>query len=265
MKTLRIAVNNGNTFILTVTRYMNGENDYCLYQTDEAWNPEKEKFSSFCARNENCGCSELDTRDTLEKEFEKLAGNGELDNWTLVDYIDVYGNEENGFEVNDVSRNEGVFIPNDASDEQLINILKTEGRLKPEAKKEDILIEDTGDGIIEFTQAEDMFPLFRLEIERFAKKPEKTKSREQMVSVNMPFTWQLCGTGRVDVLVREGDSVEDVLNRALEQAANDIDHIPLPADANYVDGSFEPVAKSAEDIDFYNEGLEEKLKEIFTC
>ena len=267
MKTLRVAVNNGNTFILTGTRYMNGDSDYCLYQTDEAWNPEKEKFSAFCARNTNSGCSEQDNCRVLEKEFGKLAGDGEFDRWTLVDYVDVYGNEEDGFEVNDVSRNEGLFVPKDASDGQLIEILKTEGWLKPETTKEDVLVDDAGDGMIEFTQAKDMLPLFRFEISKPAGEPEENPEREkiaeQMVSVNVPFVWQVSGTGKVDVPVRAGDSVEEILERALEKAEAESDHIPLPADGTYVDGSFEAVADDPEELGFYNEDLGKRLKKIF--
>ena len=264
MENVRMAVSGGHTYLLTKERFTDGDELYFLYDVDEEWNPERESFAGFCERNISDGCSEDGSREELERKFEEKAGDGEYDRWTLVDYFDVWGNPKDGFEVNNLDRTEGFFLPKDVTDEQLIVILGKHGMLNETASVENILIDDSGDGMIEFSEAKTSLPLCRFEVERFAeKKPEGTKVTEQMVSVCMPFTWQLSGTGRVDVPVHAGDSVEEVLEKALDIALNDSDHIPLPGDANYVDGSFEPVVEDAEDLDFYNQDLEERLKRIF--
>lgn len=47
---------------------------------------------------------------------------------------------------------------------------------------------------------------------------------------NLPVTWEMCGVVKV-----EANCLED----AMDYVKNNGDHIKLPRDANYVDGSFD--------------------------
>lgn len=59
----------------------------------------------------------------------------------------------------------------------------------------------------------------------------------------LPVTWEVCGFVEV-----EAESVEE----AIEAFERDIDHIPLPDDSEYVDGSFGLTDPSVEFIALYN-------------
>lgn len=83
-------------------------------------------------------------------------------NYTLIDYFDVWGNQSDGWEVNDqmpISRN--MEIPEDAEDAEILSLLKNSGYLTTDDGAQ-VGIEEYGDGIIEIFEAERHFPLGRL-------------------------------------------------------------------------------------------------------
>jgi hypothetical protein len=84
--------------------------------------------------------------------------------YELFDYFDVWGNAEDGWEVNDVAKIEDdIVITDDASDDEILDyLINTIGWLSPDAKGK-VRVENNGDGIIEFFQEEDDYPLGSLQ------------------------------------------------------------------------------------------------------
>lgn len=83
--------------------------------------------------------------------------------WTLINYFDVWGNEENGWEVNDAcSEFDDLEIADDATDQDIINYLYNIEFFGTN-DLEKFRIEDIGDRWIEIYQAEDDKPLCRLQ------------------------------------------------------------------------------------------------------
>ena len=85
--------------------------------------------------------------------------------YKLIDYYDVLGNEEDGYEVNNLCTCvTGIEIPADAKDADIINYLKSINYLIEKASTENI--ELSGDDLfIELTEKETGYPLGRLERE----------------------------------------------------------------------------------------------------
>lgn len=84
--------------------------------------------------------------------------------YKLVDYFDVWGNEEDGWEVNNLATiEEGIWIFDDADDQEVLDYMVTIGWLKS-SKAEDIYLVSDCEGMIEFFQTVDDMPLGRLEI-----------------------------------------------------------------------------------------------------
>ena len=83
--------------------------------------------------------------------------------WVLVDYYDVWGNADDGWEVNNVSREDEITISDDASDKEIFEYLRdTVKYFNKSLKFEDVDV--TGDGdIIEFEASADGMPICRLE------------------------------------------------------------------------------------------------------
>lgn len=83
--------------------------------------------------------------------------------WVLVDYYDVWGNADDGWEVNNVSREDEITISDDASDKEIFEYLRdTVKYFNKSLKFEDVYV--TGDGdIIEFEASADGMPICRLE------------------------------------------------------------------------------------------------------
>ena len=61
----------------------------------------------------------------------------------------------------------------------------------------------------------------------------------------LPVTWEVCGFVKV-----KGKTLEE----AIENFERDADHIPLPSDASYVDGSFQLTSTDINFIECYNPG-----------
>ena len=98
------------------------------------------------------------------KRRNRITAASEVSHYELVDYFDVWGNSEDGFDVNNLSVIEDdIVIDDNATDEEVLDyLINTIGWLKPDAKAK-IDVEDLGDGFIEFTVAETGEPLGRLQ------------------------------------------------------------------------------------------------------
>lgn len=86
-------------------------------------------------------------------------------NYRLVDYFDVWGNEEDGFEVNNLCVVEEVKIEldEDSTHQNIIDILKEQNYLKQTVKLSDFDVWDDFE-MIEFSDVNNGMPLFRLEL-----------------------------------------------------------------------------------------------------
>lgn len=83
--------------------------------------------------------------------------------WSLYDYFDVWGNAEDGYEVNNQSLEfDDLYIDPNSSDADIVEYLKQIGYFANDVKMSDLEIWDDGE-VIEFFRAEDMLPLCRLE------------------------------------------------------------------------------------------------------
>ena len=85
--------------------------------------------------------------------------------YKLIDYYDVLGNEEDGYEVNNLCTCvTGIEIADDATDTDIINYLKSINFLSEKATTETVEV-DGDDLFIELTEKETGYPLCRLEKE----------------------------------------------------------------------------------------------------
>ena len=83
--------------------------------------------------------------------------------WSLVDYFDVWGNEVDGWDVNNSSIEfDDLYIDPTASNEEIVDYLKSIGYFASTVTLDQLTIEDGGD-YIEFFQASDGMPLCRLD------------------------------------------------------------------------------------------------------
>lgn len=84
--------------------------------------------------------------------------------YKLIDYYDVLGDEEEGYEVNLCTCVAGIEIADDATDADIINYLKSINFLSENATTETVAL--SGDDFyIELTEKETGYPLGRLERE----------------------------------------------------------------------------------------------------
>lgn len=85
--------------------------------------------------------------------------------YKLIDYYDVLGDEEEGYEVNNLCTCvTGIEIADDATDADIINYLKSINFLSEKATTETVAL--SGDDLfIELTEKETGYPLGRLESE----------------------------------------------------------------------------------------------------
>ena len=87
-----------------------------------------------------------------------------VNHYKLIDYFDVWGNAEDGWEVNDLTTVEDdIVITEDSSDEDIIDFLIQIEYLKPEAK-ELVHLESYDNEMIEIVQTKDDYPIGRLEM-----------------------------------------------------------------------------------------------------
>ena len=87
-----------------------------------------------------------------------------VNHYKLIDYFDVWGNAEDGWEVNDLTTVEDdIVITEDSSDEDIIDFLIQIEYLKPEAR-ENVHLESYDNEMIEIVQTKDDYPIGRLEM-----------------------------------------------------------------------------------------------------
>ena len=85
-----------------------------------------------------------------------------MDRWRLINYFDVWGNEKDGYEVNNQCVEfDDLYIADDATDKDILNYLKDTGFLKTSDKRK-VRICDCGD-LIEIEAVKGNYPLGRLE------------------------------------------------------------------------------------------------------
>ena len=91
-----------------------------------------------------------------------------INKYKVVDYFDVWGNAEDGWEVNDVciyydTDETCLRISEETTDEEIIDFLIQIGYLKPEAKGQ-VYLESCDNEVIQIIQTKDDYPLGRLEM-----------------------------------------------------------------------------------------------------
>lgn len=87
-----------------------------------------------------------------------------VNHYKLIDYFDVWGNPIDGWEVNDLTTvEEDIVIAEDATDEEIIDLLIRIGYLTPEAKG-NVHLESYDNEMIEIVQTKDDYPIGRLEM-----------------------------------------------------------------------------------------------------
>lgn len=103
---------------------------------------------------------------------------------------------------------------------------------------------ENGDSDIEIDPADVGF-IGRGEYDSFAEAifAEHIKSNGVKKKIKIPVTWEMCGVVEI-----EADSAE----QALEIFLRDQEHIPLPKDSSYVDGSFGLTDNSEDFVENYN-------------
>lgn len=84
----------------------------------------------------------------------------------LINYFDVWGNPEEGWEVNNLCKEGFLELPEDFSNEDLLEALKDFGFLVPTVIEGQIDFEDMGDFGVELFQADNGCPLCRIEFVR---------------------------------------------------------------------------------------------------
>lgn len=150
-----------NTAILTNILYYGLENlqkfsDDEINKIIRDSNPfDKNAYKIFkCCKVISKECSEDDVIEYIKMllKYEK---------WKLYDYFDVWGNEDDGWEINNLCCVEDeIMISTDSSDEEILQNLLKWGYMSG-YKKDEIEIEDLGE-IIDFFLKENLYPLMSL-------------------------------------------------------------------------------------------------------
>ena len=66
------------------------------------------------------------------------------------------------------------------------------------------------------------------------------------MKIRLPVSWEVCGMVEIEA---------NTINEAMDIFEKTQDHIPLPNDFDYVDGSFDLTTKEPEVIHLYNEDV----------
>ena len=66
------------------------------------------------------------------------------------------------------------------------------------------------------------------------------------MKIRLPVSWEVCGMVEIEA---------NTINEAMDIFEKTQDHIPLPNDFDYVDGSFDLTTKEPEVIQLYNEDV----------
>ena len=83
--------------------------------------------------------------------------------YSLINYFDVWGNEEDGYEVNNLCVEfDDLHIAQEASDDEIIDYLAAIGFLSSNDYN-NYIVESSDDDFIEIFASENMYPICRLE------------------------------------------------------------------------------------------------------
>lgn len=86
-----------------------------------------------------------------------------MNKWRLIDYFDIWGNENDGYEVNNLCVVfDDLFISDGITNGELIDYLKKINFFSEDATENTITVNDMGD-MIEFETSDNGYPLCRLE------------------------------------------------------------------------------------------------------
>ncbi|QIW88614.1 hypothetical protein P59_245 [Bacillus phage P59] len=86
--------------------------------------------------------------------------------YTLINYFDVWGNEEDGWEVNNLCKEGELELSDNADDQEVLAALIDFGFIREDVTLEQIDIAAYDLDFIEFFQADNQYPIGRLEIVR---------------------------------------------------------------------------------------------------
>ncbi len=110
----------------------------------------------------------LDKTDTIEinssESINCVGHNDPGQYYDLIDYFDVLGNEDDGWEVNNLGPiEEKIWISDDITEDGLLDLLKDIGYLNKDVKLSDVIFDWEEPYFIEIMQAKDYYPIGRLE------------------------------------------------------------------------------------------------------
>ena len=142
------------------TNYKDGRKRFIMKSTGDWFNDDGEiyYYNIKPAKNPKCVPVELST------DIECVGHNDPGQYFDLIDYFDVWGNEEDGWEVNDQTVvEEKIWISDDTTEEELFNYLKdTVGYFNRNTKFSDVEIQWYDPDFIEIFQAKDGCPVCSL-------------------------------------------------------------------------------------------------------
>lgn len=133
---------------------LNSDKRFFVMDTTGNWYDDRGKIASY------------NIKPIKQSETIECVGHNEPGRYfDLVDYFDVWGNEEDGWEVNDVSIVErDIWISDDTTEEELFNFLKDSvGYFNKDVKFSDVEIIWDSPEFIEFFDASNGYPLGRLQ------------------------------------------------------------------------------------------------------
>ena len=153
-----------------LTFWIDDINEYDIFEEGCGRKKSKKKkvINQGCSSKEGCGSKKKSTKEGI--------GVGVKDSgkyYELVDYFDVWGNEEDGWEVNNQTVWDGaddIYMSADTTETELIDYLKSIRYLDDNVKESDLYI-DWGDGdFIEIFKADDMMPICSLRLNEYSRK-----------------------------------------------------------------------------------------------
>ena len=87
-----------------------------------------------------------------------------MDKWQFINYFDVWGNTEEGWEVNNLCKEWQTELPHDAEAKHYFDDMINNGFLKPAVQIDQLSFDYLGDDIVEISVSETYEPLGRYEL-----------------------------------------------------------------------------------------------------
>ena len=109
----------------------------------------------------------IKSTNTLPSRKRRITASENVRHYRLIDYFDVWGNEEDGWEVNNLGPIEDdIIFVDDVSDQEILDyLIDTVGWLSPDARNK-VRVESWDPDFIEFFVDDTDMPLGRLEATR---------------------------------------------------------------------------------------------------